>query len=534
MGLAFEHRSGASGELYFVEMMGPGGALLDYDGDGDLDVFLPQGHALGPGAEPRLPEDRDRLFENLLIDHGRPTGQLRFRDVSAAAGLAANGYGGAVATGDVDNDGFPDLYLAQWGADELLHNRGDGTFEALGARTGLADPGWGTAASFFDADGDGKLDLAVANYVDFRYANHHRCFAPSSAPDYCGPAAYPAEPDRLYRNLGGLRFQPLPFDRGVAPRPGLGLAAADFDGDGHADLYVANDQTENNLWLGAGDGSFREGAVLAGLAVNREGAVEASMGLAVADYDGDGDEDILVTNLNGETNTLYQNQGGGLFEDVTPASGLGPPSLPSTGFGTDWLDVDGDGRLDLFVANGDVKLLWNLVTPQEPYPLRQKNQLYRAEDGGRFREVSAQAGPGLEPVETSRGVAVGDVDNDGDPDVLVVNNGGPVRLLLNEGPARRWLGLAVLDGPFGSRRAYRDALGARVVVSLSSGRKQTFRVHTDGSYASARDPRLLLALQPGERALEARVRYADGGQEVFRSLEEGRYQALRRGEGSRP
>ncbi len=523
VGLDFVHTSGASDALYFVEMMGPGGAFLDFDNDGDLDVFVPQGHALGPGRGPALPADRDRLFENLLIEGGRPSGRLAFRDVSSRAGIGTLGYGVAVATGDADDDGWVDLFVAQWGPDALLRNRGDGTFEEIGAAAGVADPGWGTSATFFDADADGRLDLGLANYLRYDYSNHHPCYAPNSALDYCGPSAYPAEADRFFWNRGRLRFEARDFGPGVGPRPGLGMVAADFDGDGHQDVYVANDQSENHLWLGYGDGELREGAAFAGLAVNGAGRVEASMGLAVADADGDGDEDILITNLRGEPNTYYRNDGFGLFADATVTTGLGPPSLPWTGFGTDWLDVDGDGRLDLVVANGAVSLYHGLITKENPRPLAEPHQLFRNEGDGTFREVTALTGPELGRQVVGRGLAVGDADNDGDPDLLLVECGGPVRLLLNEGSPRRWLGLRVVDGP-----GMRDALGARVEVKLASGQRVVRRVHTDGSYASARDPRVLLALPESDAVETLQVRWVDGVVESFVPPPPGAYAVLRR------
>ncbi|HUF79055.1 MAG TPA: VCBS repeat-containing protein, partial [Thermoanaerobaculia bacterium] len=501
-GLDFVHFNGMSGELYLPEITGSGGALFDYDGDGDLDVYLVQGRMLGPGKQPGgavFPPEHplplsDRLYRNDLTMGPDGSRTLRFTDVTEESGLAAiaTGYGMGVATGDYDNDGRVDLYVANYGSNQLLRNQGPGpdgatTFRDVTAEAGADDARWTVAATFFDYDGDGWLDLYVLNYVDFEYARHRKCNTVSGAPDYCSPLAYNPVEDRLLRNLGPgpdgvVRFEDVTGRAGIAGKQGngLGVVAADLDGDGWPDLFVANDQMANFLWInqeGPEGRRFREDAVLAGVAVNREGEPEASMGVVAADFDGDGDEDLFLAHLTGETNTFYRNDGGGLFLDETARSGLGQPSMSSTGFGVGVLDYDGDGRLDLFVASGAVQVIEAQARAEEPYPLRQRNQLFRNLGGGRFTEVVVEAGPALELSEVSRGVAVGDVDNDGDPDLLVVNNSGPVRLLLNRvGQDRPWVGLRLVG-----RDGKRDMLGARVGLFRKGAPPLWRRVHTDGS-----------------------------------------------------
>jgi hypothetical protein len=379
LGLDWVHWNGMTGEYYFPEMTGQGCAFLDYDGDGDLDVYLVEGallagdsmdEALVPYAGGGTP--RGRLFRN-DAGPGRPDregGTLvpRFVDVTDDSGLAATGSGRGVATGDYDGDGRVDLYLTNYGPNQLWRNRGDGTFEDVTAEAGVGTDGWSTSASFLDYDRDGRLDLYVANYVEFDVAENPTCYTGGGRRDYCGPSDFPPVTDRLYRNRGpgpgGVTFEDVSGPAGIAAAkgPGLGVVAADFDGDGWTDLFVANDGAVNFLWRNRGRGEdgavhYSDEALLSGVALNRAGKAEASMGVDAGDFDGDGDLDLFMTHLMGETNTLYVNDGTGLFEDRTLETGLGAPSFPLTSFGTAWLDYDNDGRLDLFVASGAVRIL---------------------------------------------------------------------------------------------------------------------------------------------------------------------------------
>ncbi len=536
-GLDFAHANGMSGEYYLAEMMGGGAALFDADGDGDLDLYLVQGHMLGPGTDAAA-RPTDRLYRNDLRIGPAGAPELRFTDVTASSGTLSDGYGMGVAAGDVDNDGRIDLYVTNFGANRLLRNRGGGVFEDITEASGTGDRRWSVAATFFDFDRDGWLDLYVGNYVQFSLGAHAPCPMPSGIMSYCGPGAYPPERDSLFRNRGAgadgaVTFEDVSASAGIRTEHGaatLGALAADFDGDGWLDLYVANDSVANHLWMNQRDGadgtvSFRDRALLAGVAVNQEGQPEASMGVDAGDFDGDGDFDLILTHLDQESNTLYVNDGAGLFEDASVTSGLGLPSLAYTGFGTSWLDYDNDGWLDLLAVNGAVVGLEPLIRAGDPFPLHQTNQLFRNLEG-RFEEVTARAGDVFELSEVSRGAAFGDVDNDGDVDAVVVNSGGPARLLINQvGQDRRWVGLRLESHG-------RDALGAEVTVRTSSGLRAVRRVHTDGSYASASDPRVLVGLGESGGAVDVEVRWPDGTVEAWDGIASGRYTTLRQGEGT--
>ncbi len=547
-GIDFVHFNGMSGELYFSEVAGAGVGVLDCDNDGDLEIYLSQGAMLGPGKTvkdalfppPAGAPPGDRLYLNESAG-----GRLKFRDVTAASGLAATGYGMGVAAGDVDNDGAVDLYVTNFGADQLWRGHGDCTFSDVTRSAGLAGDEWSVSASFFDFDSDGWLDLYVGNYVDFTVATHKPCFSTSSARDYCGPRSYNPVPDRLWRSRGGgedgfVTFEDASAVSGIAAEFGgaLGVIAADFNVDGWPDVYVANDQLANQLWISLGKGKdgvvrFANEAALAGVAVNMDGAPEASMGVDAADFDGDGDEDIFLTHLERQTNTIYVNEGDGWFTDKTLAAGLGAPSVAFTSFGTAWLDYDNDGWLDLVVANGAVQVIAELALAGDPFPLHQPNQLFRNLGDGagsvRFEDVTASAGEAFALSEVSRGAAFGDLDNDGDTDVVIANNNGPARLLRNDaGSAAGWLGLRLVDPAL-----KRDAVGARVAVKLEGGRTLWRRVRADGSFAAANDSRVLFGLGPAAKVEQARVVWPDGQVEIWTDLPVRRYTTLSKGAGKK-
>ena len=520
-GLRFRHFTGSSGQYFMPEIMGAGAALLDYDGDGDLDVLLLQGTMLEASKTPR--EARfppapgqppgARLFRNDLARgaDGRP--RLRFTDVTEKAGLRFLGYGMGVAVGDYDNDGHPDVYLTAFGPNALYHNNGDGTFTDVTRTAGVDEPRWSTSATFFDDDGDGDQDLFVANYLDFTVAGNKLCFDAVGARDFCSPSRYRPVPGRLFRNDGGGRFTDATEASGIAKAfgPGLGVVAADLDGDGRLDLYVANDGAANLLWLNRGNGTFEEQGLLSGTAYNAEGLPQGSMGVAAGDVDADGDEDIYVTNLPREGSTLYLNQGHARFQDMTDAWGLRAPSFPFTGFGAGWLDYDNDGRLDLFAVNGAV----NIVEAQrgQPYPFHQPKQLFHNDGGPPLRRVPSEAaGAEVGLAEVSRAAAFGDVNNDGGIDVLVTNNNGPARLLLNQGPRGHWL-QARLRGVQDNA----DGLGAWVGLARKGAPTLWRRAHTDGSYLAASDPRVHFGLG-GSAAYDALlVQWPSGRKEMWTS-----------------
>ena len=531
-GLDFVHFNGMSGEFYFPEIMPPGVGLLDVDNDGDLDVYLVQGQLIGTGTMSRalfpppgpLPL-AGRLYRNDLAAQADGTRTLQFTDVTDESGIDAREYGMGVAAGDVDNDGRVDLYLTNLGPNQLFRNNGDGTFSDLSRQSGVDDPGWSVSAAFVDYDRDGWLDLYVGNYVDYSTAAEKPCLSETGRPGYCVPRVYRAQPDRLYRNRGDGSFTDVTATALTSRTfgPALGVATADFDGDGWPDVYVANDGEENQLWMNQGDGTLADAGLLSGAALNGNGDAEGSMGVDAGDFDNDGDEDLFMTHLTTETNTLYVNDGTGLFEDRSALSGLGPPSRGFTGFGTAWLDFDNDGWLDVLTVNGRVSRTEERAN--EPFPYGQPRQLFRNLGDGRFEEVTGRAGEAFAVSEVGRGAAFGDVDNDGDVDVLVGNDSGRVRLLINQmDTPHHWLGLRLVG-----RETPRDMLGARVEVTRSDGTTLWRRARADGSYGSANDPRVRVGLGDATEVLRIRVRWPSGRVEEWTSAEIDRWTTLTEG-----
>ena len=449
-------------------------------------------------------------------------------DVTEASGIRSAGYGMGVTVGDYDSDGWTDVYVNNFGRNELWRNNGDGTFSDVTDKAGVGEERLSVSSAFVDYDRDGHLDLFVSNYIHFDPKANRICNAPDGSRDYCSPLTYDPAPDRLYHNRGDGTFEDVTTRSGIAREfgTGLGVVVADFNGDGWPDIYVANDGMVNQLWSNQRNGTFVDEGLISGTAVNMEGAAEASMGVDAVDVDGDGDEDLFMTHLLGETNTIYINNGDGWFEDRTIATGLAAPSKGYTSFGTAWLDVNNDGWLDLYIANGGVNNFLTLVLQNDPYPLHQTNQLFLNLGKGQFKEVTKQAGKVFELSEVSRGVACGDVDNDGDADLLLVNNNGRARLLINhEGDKQHWLGLRLVD------KSGRDALGARVRVERPKQRALWRRARADGSYASANDPRVLVGLDDSPVLGSVRVYWPSGLVEQWSGLAADRYTTLREGEG---
>jgi hypothetical protein len=519
-GLDFIHINGATGERFFPEVIGAGGALFDYDNDGDLDLFVVQGSALRPGATGAAPP-RSRLYRNDPVQADRQ--RFRFTDVTDRSGIAATGYGMGAATGDFDNDGWIDLYITSLGSNRLLRNRGDGTFADVTGASGTDDPRWSTSATFFDYDRDGLLDLFVTNYVDFHVDMKRACFSAGSAPDYCNPSVYDPVPDRLFRNNGDGTFADVSALTGIARERarGLGVVAADVNADGWTDVYVANDGDPNHLWINDARGRFTDEALLSGVALNRAGQAQGGMGVDAGDIDGDADVDLVVSNLDNESNTMDINLGGGLCEDRTLENGVVKHGV--TGFGARFVDIDNDGWLDLAIVNGAVRHVMAQVQRGDPYPLKQSNLLLRNEGGRQFVDVTGRAGAAFSAPAVGRGLSVGDLDNDGDLDLIVFNNSGPVRVLLNEAArGRHWLGVRVID------RHDRDALHTRLELVRRAGSVWR-RVQTDGSYASAGDARVVFGLGEAKEPHTVRVYWAGGKAEEFGNLAVDRYWALEAG-----
>ena len=533
-GLDFVHFNGMSGEFYDSEIFAPGVAMLDYDNDGDLDLYLVQGQMLGQGkalnqalfppANGALPL-RDRLYRNDLVVREDGTRTLRFTDVTEQSGIDLRSYGMGVATGDFDNDGCIDIYRTGLVGSHLLRNNCDGTFTDVTKPSGTGNAGrWGVSASFLDYDRDGWLDLYVGNYLRYSVDADIACKSWTGRPDYCPPRSYAAEPDRLYHNNGNGTFTDVTATalQGGQYGPALGVVTADFNGDGWVDIYVANDGQPNLLWMNQRSGTFKNTALLAGAALSTTGQATASMGVDAGDADNDGDEDLFHANLTSEGHTLLLNDGSGSFDDVSRESGLAQSTLPFTGFGAAWIDVDNDGRLDLLTVNGAVRVIEALARKKDPFPFHQHPQLFRNLGNGRFEEVTDRAGSVFRPSMVGRGAAFGDVDNDGDIDVLVGNNSGKTQLLVNDiGNRNHWVGLRLVGNP-----ARRDMLGARVEVVGSDGRTSSRRARSDGSYASANDPRVLIGLGRLGDPVRVRVTWPDGRQGEWPRIAIDRYTTL--------
>lgn len=513
-GLRFVLRSGASGRYFFPEINCGGVAIFDFDNDGWMDVFLTQAGSL---LRPRKPEEAHGLFRNV--------GGGRFEPVPGAGGAMGTNYANGVAIGDYDNDGWADIYVTNVGANALYRNNGDGTFTDVTEQAGVGDPGWSTSAAFFDYDADGWLDLFVTNYIRWSVETERPCFSPGGVRDYCGPNSYAAPaPDTLYHNNGDGTFSDVSREAGLRSGfgNGLGVVCGDFDNDGDQDIYVANDQMPNQLWINNGDGTFTDQAVMLGAAVNEMGDFEASMGIACEDLDHDGDLDLFMVHLAGETNTLYVNHGG-YFEDVTVRTGLGGTSRPYTGFGMGFFDYDHDGWWDLFIGNGRVAVKPRFHAGEDPYA--ERNQLYRGTGPLRWEEVTRQAGPAFALEETTRGAAFGDLDNDGDVDIVAINRDAPARYYRNVAPKRgTWVGVRVLEANG------RDAIGAHVRLRIGEQVRQR-DVRAAYSYQSSNDPRVHFGLGSARAVDEVEVQWTDGTVESFGSIQPGQYYLLRRGTG---
>jgi enediyne biosynthesis protein E4 len=499
-GLKFQHFHGGTGQYYLPESLGSGVALIDYDGDDDLDVYCLQGATLDPARKGWLPpaaSPSNRLFRNML----REEKQLRFVDVTTAAGVAVPGYSLGAAVADYDADGDEDLLVTGVGRIALLQNKGNGTFRDVSLVAGINDSRISTSAAFLDYDHDNDLDLLVLSYVDFTVAGNKKCPDAKNRLDYCQPAQYHPLPAKLFRNEGGGKFSDQSQSSGIASAAGagLGIALGDFNNDGWLDAYVANDGTPNHLWINQKNGRFLETALEAGAAYDDQGRALAGMGVSTGDFDNDGDEDLAVANLMGEGLSIYENDGNGEFRHASARRRITPPSLPFTGFGTGWADFDHDGRLDLFVANGSVRILDHLV--KQPYPYGQRDQIFR-NSGSAFEELRL---PELEALEAGRGVAFGDLDQDGDVDLVLANSNGPLRLLLNQAPPGRSLSVELLRN-----KVNLPVEGSRVSVYLKDGRKLQRRSTRSGSYLSSNDPALHFGLGAESRAEKIVVDWPNG------------------------
>ena len=499
VGLASESgNTWPDGTFELPEVMGGGVALIDFDADGDLDLYQAR---LPPPGNPQAPAP-DRLFAQQADG--------RFQDVTESAGIDSPGYGQGVAAGDVDNDGFTDLYVANYGPDTFLRNRGDGTFYDATAEAGLGGDGWSVSATFFDFDSDGDLDLYVVRYLEFVPGTV--CRSADGGQDYCGPANFDGLTDLLYRNQGDGTFREIAAEAGIdrAGR-GLGVVAVDYTGDGRVDIFVANDGEANQLWVHQADGTFVDEALVRGLAVNGSGEPEASMGVAVGDADGDQRLDLFMTHLRSETNTLYRSNDAMVYRDVSGSSGFGSVDLRFTGFGCVFVDFDHDGDLDLAIANGGVKR--GLPDPNSLLggfwgQFAQPDLLLVNDGTGRFEDGVAAGGDFTGDVWVSRGLASGDIDGDGDPDLALGHVAG-IRIYRNDSGtnAGHWLWVRARD-------RNRDALGA-LITAKTDGGEQLRSLLAGSSYASSNEPAVHFGLGPQTAVEWLEVDWPDGTRERF-------------------
>lgn len=526
VGLGFEHEPSSDSDYFMPRIMGSGGAFLDIDGDGRLDLYLVQNG--GPDSR-----STNRLF--------RQTEEGRFVDVSDGSGLDVSGYGMGVAVGDVNNDGASDVLLTEYGGIRLFLNRG-GRFLDATRQAALDNPQWATSASFLDYDRDGWLDLVVANYVE--YDPRTECDDRAGKPDFCGPSTFAGTVTRLFHNLGARAetmaetavFEDVTLESGLgqAKGPGLGVVCGDFDGDRWTDILIANDGAPNHLWLNQRDGRFDEEAVPRGIAYNAMGNPQANMGIAVGDVDGDALADVFITHLFVEQHVCWKQGPPGYFHDATSSMGLGIPECRSTGFGAVFADLDQDGSLDLAIANGAVKRKANQMSEGAPRSFwdtyAERNQLLMNDGTGRFRDVSPENPAFCGVGGVFRGLACADVDNDGSLDLLLIQVAGPARLFRNIAPGRgHWLIVRAIDPALGGR----DAYGAEITIK-AGGRKSMRWLNPGYSYLCSNDPRAHFGLGTAEEVDSIHVSWPDGTEEDFPGTSADRMLVLEKGEGVLP
>jgi hypothetical protein len=508
-GITWNLKALASGPKYLIETMGGGGGFIDYNRDGLLDIYLvcysqtPQ----PPGAS----KLKDVLYRN--------NGDGTFADVTDSAGIANSMFGMGLAVGDYNNDGWPDIYITGYGASKLYRNSGKGTFTDVTSQAGVNNTLWGTSAAFLDYDNDGYLDLFVCNYLTYDEKNLPCTFYEGKP--YCLIKNFKGSASRLFHNNGDGTFSDVSEKAGIAnPKgKGLGVVALDYDNDGRLDIFQANDAAANFLYHNNGDGTFSERALEAGVAFDPNGTARGGMGVDAEDLDGDGYLEIFVANFSGETNALFHNDNEGLFTEVTNKLGLGSISLPQSGFGSRFFDYNNDGLVDLFVLNGHPFEPINKLFPETTY--RERPFLFENTGQG-FRDVAAEHGNSLKQMYAGRGLAVGDIDNDGDSDLLMMNVGEPPVLLRNDGGnTNHWVGINLVG-----TKSNRDAVGAKVTVSAGGKRRSKQRLGGT-SYCSASDPRLLIGLGANEKIDEVEVRWPSGQITTLKNIRANQYLTIK-------
>jgi hypothetical protein len=516
IGVTFKHENGASPDKLMPETMSGGVVIFDFDNDGWPDLFFVNG---GSFVDKQVAAAaRHHLYRN--------TGDGKFEDVTESSGIGISGFGMGACAADYDNDGWTDLYVTAVGGNKLYHNNGDGTFTDVTRAAGVAAGMWSTSCAFGDIDNDGYVDLYVARYVDFSNDNKKVCMLFKDVRSYCHPNVYHSVPDILYRNNGDGTFTDVSRESGIGAVAGngLGIVFGDYDNDGWIDIYVANDQTPNFLFHNKGKGVFEEVGLWSGTAVGVDGTALSGMGTDMGDMNGDGLLDIFVTNLDGQTHSLYKNLGRGLFANVTFASGVGEATLPYVGFGAAFFDYDNDGDLDLAVANGNVIDNVKLIRDTSSY--EQLNLLLRNDGTGKFTSVGPASGPGFALKKASRGLAVGDLDNDGDLDIVISNVGDTADVLRNDGGNR---GNSILVRTVGSR-SNRDGIGARLKLSVG-GKILVREVKAGSSYLSQNDMRVHFGLGNEPKADRLEIRWPSGAVDTIEGIEANQILTVREGSG---
>jgi enediyne biosynthesis protein E4 len=516
-GIDFVHQNGATADKYMPETMVGGVLILDFDGDGWSDLLFVNGGSFAD--ESIAASARHGLYRN--------NGDGTFANVTSSAGIGVSGFGVGGCAADYDNDGDTDIYITSVGANRFYRNSGAGRFEDVTAMSGAGSELWSASCAFGDVDNDGDLDLYVTSYVDFSPETNKNCgYMGGGERAYCHPNVYTPAPDVFFRNNGDGTFGDATVEAGLDRDDGngLGVVFGDYDLDGWLDIYVANDSVPNFLFHNLGEGRFEEVALWAGVAVGNTALAQAGMGTDMGDVDGDGLPEIFVTNLDLETHSLYRNLGGGLFSDVTFQSGVGEATLPFVGFGTAFLDYDNDSDLDLAIANGDV--IDNISLYRDNKTYEQRNLLLENDGTGRFSDVGPASGPGFALEKPSRGLVVGDLDNDGDQDIVIVNVGGAPSLLRNEGGNRRNALLIRTEGTTSNR----DGVGARLRLTL--GDRVIWRqVHAGSSYLGQNDLRVHFGLGAASAADRLEVTWPSGVVDVIEDVPANQILTVREGEG---
>jgi enediyne biosynthesis protein E4 len=525
--ITFKHSASPTSLKYLLETMGGGVAIFDFDNDGRMDLFFTNGALLkDPMPKGAMPDKSDAKYWNRLYRQ-KPDGT--FEDVTERAGLKGDGYSMGVAAGDYDNDGRTDLYITAYGENRLYHNNGDGTFTDVSRKLGVAAGGWSTSAGWIDYDRDGRLDLFVARYLewDFEKGTIQCGDTRPGLRAYCHPDNFKGAPNVLYHQKADGTFEDVSVKAGIADPNGkaLGVAFADFDNDGWPDIFVANDSVRQSLYHNRGNGTFEDVAVSAGAGYDENGKTFAGMGVDAADYDNDGWPDVFITTLSNETYPLYRNNTDLSFSWATNSSSVGQITIPYSGWGTHFIDADNDGLRDIFVAQSHVL---DTIEKTTTYLKYKQTPLLIRNTGKSFVNISATAGPAFNSAIAGRGAAFGDLNQDGQIDVVLGElNDAPV-ILKNNGTKNHWLGIKLVGD-----KSNRDGIGARINVLDSNNRRQIFDVSTAGSYLSANDPRVIAGLgaATGVRLIE--IHWPSGRVQTLTSVEADRYITIKEGDASR-